>query len=119
MGIPTCAEPDSGVYHGPISIGDTFLRTTVGRIMASAAWRQKSAIVIAWDENDYSSYEGCCQSPSGLNGITLGGGHAPFITILSQGAHHLVDATPYNHYSFLATLEKLWGLGCLNRLVAE
>ncbi len=114
VGIPACAAPDSGVYHGPISIGDTFLRTTVGRIMASAAWRQKSAIVIAWDENDYSSYEGCCQSPSGLNGITLGGGHAPFITILSRGAHHLVDATPYNHYSFLATLEKLWGLGCLN-----
>ena len=48
------------------------------------------------------------------DGITLGGGYAPFITILSQGAHHYVDPTPYNHYSLLGTFEQLWGLGCLN-----
>jgi hypothetical protein len=112
--IPNCAAPASGVYHGPIQVGDSFLKGLVGKIMASAAWKQKSAILIAWDENDYSSYEGCCQSPQGLNGITLGGGHAPFIAILSQGAHHVVDPTPYNHYSLLGTIEQIWGLGCLN-----
>jgi hypothetical protein len=114
--MPNCATPNSGVYHGPIQTGDAFLKDQVGKIMASAAWKEKSAIVIAFDENDYSSYEGCCQSPEGLNGITLGGGHAPFITILSQGAHHYVDPTPYNHYSLLGTFEQLWGLGCINEV---
>jgi len=104
--------PNSAISHDPIQIGDRFLKTLVPEIMASQAWQQQSAIVIAWDENDYCGYEGSCQSPHGLNGITLGGGRPPFLVLLSQGAHHMADATPYNHYSFLATLEKPWGLDC-------
>ena len=52
------------------------------------------------------------------NGQTYGNedvfGSAPFFVIRSQGAHPVTDATPYNHYTLLATLEKAWGLGCLN-----
>jgi len=114
VGMLSCAAPDSGTPHGPIQMGDNYLKTVVGQIMASSAWHRKSAIVIAWDENDYSGYDGCCQSPAGLNGVTLGGGRAPFIVIPSQGGHPMMDATPYNHYTLLATIEKLWGLGCLN-----
>jgi len=114
VGMLSCAAPDSGTPHGPIQMGDNYLKTVVGQIMASSAWHRKSAIVIAWDENDYSGYDGCCQSPAGLNGVTLGGGRAPFIVIPSQGGHPMMDATPYNHYTLLATIEKLWDLGCLN-----
>jgi hypothetical protein len=114
VGMPACAAPKTGMYHSPIKVGDTFLKGLVGEIMASSAWATPSAIVIPWDENDYSGFSGCCHSPAGVGGVTLGGGDAPLIVILSQGAHHVADATPYNHYSLLATIEKLWGLGCLN-----
>lgn len=113
LNIPTCAAPKSGIYHGPIQLGDKFLRDTVAKIEASPAWKDNSAIVATFDENDFSSHEGCCHGPTGINGVALGGGLTPFVVIKSQGAHHYVDSTPANHYSFLATLEKMWGLPCL------
>ncbi len=114
LNIPDCASPDSGLDHKVIHLGDTFIHDTVTKIMSSKAWDSKSAIIINWDENDYGSYEGCCYSPTGINGVTLGGGDAPFMVITSRNAHHLVDSTtPYNHYTLLATIEKLWNLGCI------
>jgi hypothetical protein len=113
-GIPDCASPASGLDHNVIKLGDTFVHDTVARIMSSKAWDSKSAIIINWDENDYGSYEGCCYSPTGINGVTLGGGDAPFMVITSKNAHHIVDTTtPYNHYTLLATIEGLWNLGCI------
>jgi phosphatidylinositol-3-phosphatase len=100
-------------YDSLIAQGDAFVRGVVSAIMSSPAWNAGSAIVIAWDENDASS-DGCCNSPTGVNGGTLGGGNVPLIVITSRGPHHLVLANrSYNHYSLLATIEQLWGLGCL------
>ena len=114
LGIPNCASPASGLDHKVIQLGDTFVHDIVTKIMNSKVWNSKSAILINWDENDYGSYEGCCYSPTGIHGVTLGGGDAPFMAITSRNAHHLVDSTtPYNHYTLLATIEKLWGLGCI------
>ena len=114
VGLPDCAYPASGLDHSIINRGDNFIKSIVPAIMHSHAWSEKSAIVIAFDENDYGSYEGCCHSPKGVNNVTLGGGPAPFMVITSKHAHHLVDSTtPYNHYTLLATIEKLWNLGCL------
>lgn len=113
VGIPDCATPSSGLDDKVIALGDDFLNITVGKIMSSPLWMQNSAIVIAWDEDDYEGYTGCCRSPTGMNGITLGGANAPAIIIRSDGAKHLVSETPYNHYSLLATIEHLWNLGCL------
>lgn len=111
---PNCAYPPAGVSHALIQAGDSFLQSTVSAIMGSSAWSQRSAIVITWDEDDYSSYNGCCHSPTGMYGVTLGGSDAPFIAITSRDNRHIVDfTTGYNHYSLLATIEKLWGLGCL------
>lgn len=113
LGIPDCASPASGLDHSVISLGDTYIQDTVTKIMKSEAWSDHSAIIINWDENDYGSFEGCCNSPTGVNGVTLGGGNAPFMVLTSKGKHHLVDSTPYNHYTLLATIERLWHLGCL------
>ncbi len=114
VGIPNCASPATGLDHSVITLGDTFVHDTVTKIMSSKAWDSKSAIVVNWDENDYGSFEGCCYSPTGVHGVTLGGGDAPFMVITSKDAHHFVDSTtPYNHYTLLATIEKLWHLGCL------
>ena len=115
LGIPACGYPKSGLDHGAIQLGDDFVQSTVAEIQASKAWTKKSAIVLVWDENDYTGDSGCCHSPTGVNGVTLGGADAPFIVIPSKDTgDHIVDATTaYNHYSLLATIEKLWGLGYL------
>jgi hypothetical protein len=113
VGIPDCATPDSGLDHKVIALGDAFVKDTVQKIMHSPAWHEKSAIVIAWDEDDYAGFAGCCQSPVGANGVTLGGANAPAIVITSQGARPLQVSVPFNHYSLLGTIEKLWHLGCL------
>ncbi|HCI81731.1 MAG TPA: hypothetical protein DHW02_18795 [Ktedonobacter sp.] len=116
IGNPACAYPSSGLDHSIIQLGDNFVQSTVSTIMASRVWKQsRSSIVIAWDENDYSGYTGCCHSPTGVNGVTLGGANAPFMVINSNDVDHIVDTTPYNHYTLLATIEKLWHLGCLNQ----
>ena len=114
LNIPNCASPTSGLDHSIIKLGDDFLKKTVTDIMHSRVWGEKSAIVIAWDENDYSSSPGCCHSPKGVGGVTLGGSNAPMLVITSKNAHHLVDnIADDNHYTLLATIQKLWNLGCL------
>src|SRR5579884_912269 len=117
IGIPNCTFPAYGLDHSIIQLGDAFLQNTISEIMESRAWKtEKSAIVIPWDENDYSSYAGCCHSPTGVGGAVLGGSNSPFIAITSRDVDHIVDSsTPYNHYSLLATIEKLWNLGCLDQ----
>jgi len=114
INIPDCAFPASGLDHKVIALGDTFLSQTVPMIMNSPAWKEGSAIVIAWDEDDYSGFAGCCDSPTGVKGTVLGGANAPAIIITSHGSHPMkVSDTSYNHYSLLGTIEKLWNLGCL------
>ena len=114
LNLPDCAFPASGLDHSIIKLGDNYLRHTVDEITASSAWRNsKSALVIAWDENDYSSANGCCHSPVGVNGNILGGSNAPALVLTSRDQEQFVSTTAYNHYSLLATIERLWGFGCL------
>jgi hypothetical protein len=113
IGNPTCGYPDSGLDHGAIQLGDAFLKKTVPMIMHSRTWRtEPSSLVIVWDEDDYSGIDGCCGSPTGKNGVVLGGAHAPLIVVNSNGNG---ESTPVaaNHYSLLATIEHLWHLPCL------
>ena len=114
VGNPDCGYPDSGLDHKVIALGDKFLAATVGRIMRSHAWKQRSAIVIAWDEDDYAGFAGCCGSPTGAGGGVLGGARAPVLVVTSRGdGEQQVSSQPYNHYSLLGTIQKLWDLGCL------
>ncbi len=43
----------------------------------------------------------------------FGGGLIPAIVVARHGARHVKDATPYNHYSLLRTIEQVWHLGYL------
>lgn len=117
LGYPTCSYPASGLDHGAIRLGDTFLKHTVTKIMDSPAWSKNSIIVIAWDEDDYNSYPtGCCGSPTGTAGTfgnILGGAMTPAIVIRSGWSSPGQSARPYNHYALLATIQHLWNLGCL------
>jgi hypothetical protein len=98
---------------GLIQQGDAYVGRTVNMIMSSALWQNDTgndAIVITWDEDDYSDEgapgTGCC-------GSNVGGGRVPTIVITNNGPRGAQDNTPYNHYSLLSTFEAAFGLGCL------
>jgi hypothetical protein len=111
---------------------DDFVKGAVTTIRSSRAWTPRSAIVIVTDENDYTgnaetggweSAAGCCDSPyvpagdprvaATWPGGTYGGGLIPAIVVTAHGPRHVVDSTPYNHYSLLTTIEDNWHLGHL------
>lgn len=97
-----------------ITQGDDYVAATVGAITSSAVWaRGNNAIVITWDEDDFSDEgrpgTGCC-------GADPGGGKVLTIVIRSRpgaGGAHVVDGNAYNHYSLLQTMEVAFRLGCL------
>ncbi len=114
IGLPQCGYPDSGLDHGAIQLGDTYVNDTVQQIMDSPTWKTtKSSIVLAWDENDYSGSTGGPGSPVGQNGAVLGGGHAPMIVINSADGPRKTTNQLSDHYTLLSTIERLWHLGCL------
>ncbi len=97
--------------NGLIAAGDQYVGTTVSEVMASRTWKEgNNAIVITWDEDDYSDQgqpgTGCC-------GSDPGGGHVVTIVITNHRSAHVADNTAYNHYSLLRTFEAAFGLPCL------
>ncbi len=108
---------------------DAFVKSAVGTIMSSRAWTPHSAIFIVADEGDFSgnavnggwdSPAGCCDSPvlpagdPDINALwpggVFGGGLVPAVVVDPSGPRHFVDATPFNHYSLLRTIEDAWHL---------
>jgi hypothetical protein len=115
IGMPTCGYPDAGLDHGAIQLGDQFLKDTVSQITHSQTWRTSdSSIVIVWDEDDYSAITGCCNSPTGVDGVVLGGAQVPAIVLNSRGDDSSRVNSAANHYTMLAAIERLWNLGCIN-----
>jgi phosphatidylinositol-3-phosphatase len=107
----TPADPcDFTQVQSLIATGDSFLRTTVNRIMASRAWTGNSAIFITWDESDFpfSDVSGCCDAVAGA-----GGGHVVTLVISHGEDEHIISNGAFNHYSMLASIERSWKLGCL------
>ncbi|HEY5258984.1 MAG TPA: alkaline phosphatase family protein [Candidatus Baltobacteraceae bacterium] len=91
--------------------GDRHVMAIVEAIMASRVWLEKSndAIVITWDEDDGGSRAGCCGSdPADFS--NRGGGHVATIVITNHGPRRVRDATPYNHYSLLRTIDDAFGI---------
>jgi hypothetical protein len=119
----TAAYADAGFCTGTaagndmsaavIQYGDAFVGNLVTKIMGAPTWSQGSAIVIVFDEDDYVGTAGCCNSPTGVDGGTLGGALVPAIVISSLVTKPVSSSDPYNHYSLLGTLQHLWGLDCL------
>jgi phosphatidylinositol-3-phosphatase len=121
---------------------DAFVHTAVDTIRSSKAWTGNSVIFLLSDESDYdgtasttdnwADVSGCCDSPGYGSAPALpvgyiledngghvwndgqfGGGKVPAIVIARNGAGAIRDATPYNHYSLLRTIEEVWNLGYL------
>jgi phosphatidylinositol-3-phosphatase len=108
-----CANGDPG---GLVSV-NRFLKVWVRRILASPAFQKDGMLVITADESGTSS-GACCGEQSGPNttrpGLNGPGGGRVGALVLSQWtAPDTFSTTPYNHYSLLASLEELFGLGKL------
>ncbi len=88
-----------------VSGGDSYLRQVTKQIMSGPQWRRgNNAIVVTWTEG--VSTAGCCDAKPGTGRVFT-------IVITSHGPRHLTDATKFNHYSLLATIQHAFGLGCL------
>jgi len=81
--------------------GDLTIRTIVGAIHGSKAWHEgHSAIVLVWDENDYSA----------INNRVL----VVVDTNHSDGDGSVHSMRRYTHFSLLKTIQSRLGLPCLN-----
>jgi phospholipase C len=105
-GTSTCEDT-----NGLIAAGDAYVGNTVREIMASKVWQHgRNAIVITWDEDDFSD---AGQPGTGCCGADPGGGRVVTIVITNKTKHPIIDNTPYNHYSLLLSYEDAFGLPCL------
>jgi hypothetical protein len=91
----------AGTNPALIYRGDVTVQKLVTAIKRSPAWREgKNAIVVVWDENDFST------APN-VNQVVL-------IVDTNYGAHGVQSAKRYTHFSLLKSLEAGFGLPCLN-----
>jgi hypothetical protein len=91
----------TGLNPALIQLGDVAVRRLVTAIKQSPVWFQgQNAIVVLWDENDYSI------APN-KNQVLL-------IVDTSYGVHGIQSANYYNHFSLLKSIESGLGLPCLN-----
>jgi phospholipase C len=90
------ATPGTFMDNALVTLGDTFAKNLVNEITGSSLWSKgTNAIVITWDEGNLAT------------------SRIPAIVITNHGPRGLRDNTSYNHYSLLLTVEKAFGLGCL------
>jgi hypothetical protein len=99
---------------------DVFLQTWVPKIKQSPAYQQGGLIEVTFDESDgaQSDSSACCGETAGpaspLPGITgPGGGRIGTVLISPFIKPGTTTSEPYNHYSTLATDEKLFHLSLL------
>ena len=103
---PTDNGMQAGLNPASIYLGDLTLRNIVKAIHASPAWKQgRNAIVVVWDENDYSFVPNVNKVPA--------------IVDTNFGPHGVSSSKRYSHFSLLKTIEGGLGLPCLNHACDE
>ena len=80
-----------------LSVGDQWLSQVVPQVTSSQAWKSNGVLLVTWDEDDGSS---------GNRVLTL---------VIAPGMSHKTSGRPYTHYSLLATVEDLLGVGRLGQ----
>jgi phosphatidylinositol-3-phosphatase len=98
---PKSDGTQAGLNPALILVGDNTVEKLVSAIHSSPAWKRgHNAIVLLWDENDYSL------APNTNQVIT--------IVDTNYGSGHRRSARFYTHFSLLRTLEGGFELPCLN-----
>lgn len=101
-----------GLNPGLIRQGDVTIEHIVQAIHGSPAWESdRSAIVIVWDENDYSG------STTQLTGLFPSQNQNRVVLTVETNFrrnHGVQSNTFYNSFSLLKSMEAAFGLPCLN-----
>jgi len=82
-------------HNCAVSVGDSWLEQEVGQITGASAWKSGGVLFITWDEDDGSADN---------HVLTL---------VVAPGVSHRSSTRRYTHYSLLATVEDLLGVGRL------
>ncbi len=125
---PTCVDG----RPGGLVAADAFLQRVVPGILASPAFQKDGLLLVTFDEAEAAGggadSASCCNQPTGPNTPTPGGAPTPGPGGGRVGAIALsrfvtpgtTSTVPYNHYSFLRSMEETFGiaehLGYANQL---
>jgi acid phosphatase len=98
------------MHDGTIARGDGWLRTNLPAILNSAAYRMGTTVVIiAWDEGEGGTSSNCAANTRDA------GCHVAAIVVSPSTAPGTRSSTLFNHYSLLATTERLLGVPLLGQ----
>jgi hypothetical protein len=107
--------------QGGLYAADRFLKAVVPQIQASKAYQQDGMIIVTIDESgDVGTPAGatsCCGEPTGPNTpapgqLGPGGGRIGTVVLSKRFVKPgTVSDVPYNHYSFLRSMEDLFRIG--------
>jgi phosphatidylinositol-3-phosphatase len=98
-GTPICSTATNAEEQLLLAQGDAEVAKLINGIHASRAWQDgRNAIVLVWDENDYSNT---------ANTVVL-------LVETNYAQNGRVDSNVYDHFSLLRTLQTGFGLPCLN-----
>jgi phosphatidylinositol-3-phosphatase len=107
---------------GGLVSADAWLKVWIPQILASPAFRQDGMPIVTFDEAQFAGANAdsssCCGEGPGPNsplpGITgLGGGRVGALVMSKWTRPGRVNATAYNHYALLRSIEDLFGAGHL------
>jgi hypothetical protein len=109
----TCAGTNvRGTHVGGLTAADYWLQSYVPKIVGSPAFKADGLLIVTFDEAGTSDATACCNEQPGLNtalpGLTgPGGGRVGAVLVSPFIKRHTTNATPYNHYSMLRSVEDL------------
>jgi len=114
------------VSHEPGGLvsADAFLRHWVPIITGAPAFRANGLLVVTFDEAIDLDMTACCKEPTGPNTKQPGwngpgGGRIGAVALSPFIAPGTISDVPYNHYSFLRTVEDIFGLPHLGYAAAS
>ncbi|MBV9412042.1 MAG: hypothetical protein JO148_10635 [Acidimicrobiia bacterium] len=112
-----CSAPETG-QPGGLTSANQWLSVEVPKILASPAFHtpgKKSLLLITFDENGFSDVAGCCGVLAPGAGLTTNllalGGRIGLLALGSGIKPGKVIKTPYDHWSYLRTVEDALGIG--------
>jgi phosphatidylinositol-3-phosphatase len=98
-GTPICSTATETEEQLLLAQGDAEVAKLINGIHSSPVWKDgRNAIILVWDENDYSN---------AANNVVM-------LVETNYAQNGKVDATVYDHFSLLRTLQAAFGLPCLN-----
>ncbi len=110
---PSTDGTQVGMNPGLSAQADTTLKNVVEAIESSPAWQHgHSAVVIVWDENDYSGIPNAL--PPGTLFPAANQNRVVLTVQTNYGPHGVSSSRSYSSFSLLKTIEAGFRLRCLN-----